>query len=169
MSHKPTSKTSSQAAEGLTEGTPALDDLRVEIPSLSERSPLLAQAQEARGLAQSVASNPQGFVAKYAERVLRWALGPIIDRLPPVSEEVDESHDKHILEGLFLEICILIKYSIPSILLVRFIWLYSYATDEAMPGLTSKNSRLFSHRSSLLDICPQFLWRPQRSLPSLPI
>lgn len=118
MASKQTADAIVDQAEGLVGGSGVLGHHGLQVTALAETTPLLAQVREARKLAQAVASNPQGFIASYAERLILWAFGPILERMPPINEDVDETRDSRMYEGLFLEVCILLKYSIPSFLYV---------------------------------------------------
>lgn len=87
---------------------------------LSELSPLLTKAQATQSLVQSVRNDPQGFLYPYVKRLVLWVVGPAIAALPVIDENVDSTSDMHPLKALFLEVCILLKHSIPTYLYVSF-------------------------------------------------
>lgn len=92
------------------------------VPSgaLSESSPLLARARNAQSFIQSFQRDPQGFVVSLVKKPVLSVLGPVLSTLPTIEEDVDRDAHRQPYGALGLEICILLKHSVPTCLYVSY-------------------------------------------------
>ncbi|KAH8099710.1 hypothetical protein BXZ70DRAFT_1008689 [Cristinia sonorae] len=95
-------------------GIPGVDILQDS--ALNELSPLIARARATKSLVEAIRTDPQGFVVHYAKDPVLRLCGPIIAILPNIVEDVDPNCQVNPLKALGLELCILLKHSIPTFL-----------------------------------------------------
>lgn len=90
------------------------------VPSaaVDELAPLLARAHATESLIQSVRNDPRSFVVSHAKKPILWVLGPVLAALPTFEEDVVDNCHVSPLKAFCLELCILLKHSVPTFLCV---------------------------------------------------